>query len=378
MIRFTNLRPHPSEYQLELEAAVLRVIRSGTYLLGPELESFEAEFSRYLGLKHVVGVGSGTDALTLAVKALGLGKDDEVIVPANAYPTVFGVAAAATPRLCDVDPETFTISAASVLPALTKHTKAIVAVHLYGMPAPMAEIRQVAKAAGIFVIEDCAQAVGAAIAGKPAGTFGDISCFSFYPTKNLAAMGDGGAVATNSGQLSESVKQLRMYGEDTRYHSLVASAHSRLDEVQTAILRIRLKYLGEELKVRRGLLDRYRRHLPGNMLVPKNIPADVLHSGHLAVIKSPRRDELKRFLREKNIETAIHYPSPIHLQPAFLYLGYKTSDFPIAQQACRQVLSLPLHPGLAQSEQEQVIEAVTSFMDNKQGHDYEGAVESYI
>lgn len=361
MIKLNDLQLQYLRYKKEINEAVLRVMESGIYLMGPELLAFEKEFSHFIKIKYAIGVGSGTDALTLAVRALGLGKNDEVIIPANCYPTVFGVVASGVKiRLCDVEEDTLNVSAETFQKAVTKNTKAIVAVHLYGMPAPMKEIMEFARKNKLKVIEDCAQAFGAEIDNQRVGTFGDIGCFSFYPTKNLAAMGDGGVVVTNTQNIYERMKKLRMYGEVERYHSLESSTHSRLDEIQAAILRVRLKKMALELGEREKLASEYRDKIPANMLTPKVISKNIRHAFHLFAVKTNRRDELRKFLAERGIETGIHYPSPIHFQPAFRYLGYRKGDFPIAEKACQEVLSLPLYPGMKNEDQDRVIRAINS------------------
>lgn len=362
MIPFNDLKAEFKEHQKQLEEAVIRVMKSGVYLQGPELSAFEDEFAKYLGTNHVIGVGSGTDALTLAIRALGLSTGDEVIIPANAYPTAFGVAAAGVQlRLCDVNPDTLVVDTSALEKAITTKTKAIIVVHLYGMPAPMMEIMRCAHRNGLKVIEDCAQAVGTRIGKLHVGTFGDVSIFSFYPTKNLGAMGDGGAVVTRSSEIAKRVMRLRMYGEDVRYHSLSTSTHSRLDEIQSAILRVKLHSLQKNLKKRDEVAQRYRLSLPTSLLVPRKIDPSVHHAHHLFVIRDRHSDKLKRDLGRRGIETLIHYPSPIHLQPAFSYLENHEGDFPISETASREILSIPLYPSLSIENQQRVIDAITEF-----------------
>lgn len=353
-----------SQYQLygpELEGAVTRVMKSGIYLMGEELMKFEKEFSDYLGVNHVVGVGSGTDALELAARTLNLTKQDEVIVPANAYPTSFGIARIAKLRLADVDPMTLNVSLNSILPSINNSTRAIVVVHLYGMPAPMREIIEFAKSHDLFVIEDCAQSLGAYVNGQSVGTFGDLACFSFYPTKNLGTMGDGGAIVTNSALIADRVRLLRMYGEDVRYHSMEISGHSRLEEIQAAILRVKLKHLNKDLKSRQELADRYRKYLPHNLLIPPILPENLTHANHLFVIRMPSRDKLRRELLKKEIETGVHYPAPIHVQPAFAKLKRRRGSYPISETACREVLSLPFYPGMSLVDQDRVISEILAW-----------------
>lgn len=361
MIKLNDLPLQYLRYRKEIDKVVLRVMKSGVYLMGPELMAFEQEFSRFVNINYVIGVGSGTDALTLAVKALGLRKDDEVIVPANCYPTIFGVSASGVKiRLCDVDGDTLNISVETIKKVLTKNTKAIIAVHLYGMPAPMKEIMEFAGEKKLKVIEDCAQAVGARINNQHVGTFGNVGCFSFYPTKNLAAMGDGGAIITNSKELADRLKRLRMYGEDIRYHSLESSTHSRLDEIQSAILHVRLRKIVLELKEREKLANKYKNKLFTEMLTQKIILKGVKHAFHLFVVRTNKRDELKKYLAGRGIEIGIHYPAPIHFQLAFKYLGYKKGDFPIAEKASKEVLSLPLYLGMKEKDQDTVIRTINS------------------
>jgi len=352
MIPFIDLKTQFQAEKDKLQPVINRVLKSGIYLMGPELEKFEKEFANYLKTKHVIGVDSGTDALTLTIKALGLTRQDEVIVPANAYPTAFGIAASnVSLRLCDVDPNTANLTPKTISSALTSKTKAIIAVHLYGLPAPMKEINKLAKKHKLFVIEDCAQASIA---------FGDLACFSFYPTKNLACLGDGGAIATNSSRLAKKLKQLRMYGEKQRYQSLTVSTHSRLDEIQSAILRVRLKTLSKQVKKRRQLANYYRSQLPVKMLLADSPN----HAYHLFVVKTLRRDKLQKYLFERKIQTAIHYPKPIHLQPAFRHLGYRRGDFPNTEKLSRQVLSLPLYPYVSKQDQDKIIRVINKFYAN--------------
>ena len=366
MITTLNPKQLFLNYRPEIVEAIEKVIDSGVYLMGEELAGFEKEFAGFLDVKNVIGVGSGTDAITLSLKALGVKSDEDVIVPANAYPTVFGVAASgAHARFCDVEEDTLTVSVRTIEPVLTTKTRAIVVVHLYGMPVVMDEIISLAKRLNICVIEDCAQAVGAKIGNRYVGTFGDIACFSFYPTKNLSTMGDGGAVATNNDQIAERVRRLRMYGEDVRYHSLEPSTHSRLEEIQAAILRIKLLYLKDELKQRQEMGGRYRMAIPSANLIPKQLAKDLIHGYHLFAVRSENRDRLKEKLETSGIMPLIHYPQPAHFQPAFQRIGnvtYTTRHFPVSENASRQILSLPFYPGLPVESQEKILEMVNKWI----------------
>lgn len=366
MISTLNPKELFSKYRPEIIEAFEKVIDSGVYLMGEELSGFEKEFADFLDVKNVVGVGSGTAALTLALRALGIRSDEDVIVPANAYPTVFGVAESGVhPRLCDVEDDTLTMSMKTIEPVLTIKTKAIVAVHLYGMPVRMDEIINFAKRLNIYVIEDCAQAVGAKIGNQNVGTFGDIGCFSFYPTKNLSTMGDGGAVVTNNGQIADRIRRLRMYGEDIRYHSLESSGHSRLPEIQAAILRVKLQNLGDELKERQAMAAKYRGAINPANLIPEILPKNITHGNHLFVVKSANRDRLKEKLEAEGIMPLVHYPQPIHFQPAFQRIGnvnYSTRRFPVSEKASQQILSLPFYPGLPVESQNKILEMVNSWI----------------
>lgn len=366
MIPFNQIAPSKEE-EKSLIHALRRVIQSGAYLLGKELFSFEEEFAQLIGIPCAMGVGSGTDSLTLGLRALGL-RGKEVIIPANAYPTAFGVANARVEiRLCDVDPETLVVSVPTLERVFSKKTRAIVIVHLYGFPAPIQDIVKFANLHRLLVIEDCAQAVGAYRNGRHVGTFGDIGCFSFYPTKNLGALGDGGMVVTKSKEIAEKIRQLRAYGEDERYHSLEISGNSRLDEMQCSILRFRLQYIAQCHEKRIILAMRYRHSLSKDLFIPQTLESGIRHANHLFVLKTKHRGGLKDYLKRKEIETMIHYPTPIHLQPAFSYLGYKKGDFPVSEQACREVLSLPFYIGLKKHEQDRIIETINTFTE-RYGH----------
>lgn len=344
----------------EINFAVFRVLESGWYLLGEEISGFEKELASFVGTKYAVGVASGTDALTLSLKALGLKKSDGVVVPANVYPTAFGVAlSGAKLELADVDPETLNITVDTLKKAVNSKTRAVVAVHLYGNPVDIAPIKKFCRDRGLYLIEDCAQAIGAKYRGRNVGMFGDISCFSFYPTKNLGAYGDAGAVLTNSRKLARKVQLLRMYGEEDRYKSVLLGHNSRMDEIQAAVLRVKLRHLAKWNKKRLELAKMYRKQLTG-------LPVKVLSETgkpvyHLFVIMADKRRELSSFLKSKNIETGIHYPTAVHQTPSFSGLGHKCGDFPVTEKAVCEVLSLPLHPFLEEKDVKYVVGAVREF-----------------
>lgn len=354
-----------SEYKSnkkEIDIAIKRVLESGWYLLGGELESFEKEFSKFIGVKYAVGVASGTDALTIGIKSLGLNGDDEVILPANTYPTVFGVALSGVKiKLADVDPETLNVSVNTIKRAVTSKTKAIVVVHLYGNPVDIKPIKKFAKEKKIYLIEDCAQAVGAEYKGKKVGNFGDVSCFSFYPTKNMGAYGDAGAILTNSKKVYEFAKLFRMYGEKSRYESVIIGQNSRLDEIQAAILRTKLKHLTNWNKRRQGFAKIYNKGLEGLPLRIVRETKDAYSVYHQFVVQVKERKKLGDYLKSKNVDTGIHYPVPIHLTKSFSYLGYKKGDFPVSEEASNTVLSLPIHTELNDYEVKYIISSVNNF-----------------
>ncbi len=351
-----NYRAH----QAEIDAAVARALASGRYILGPEVQAFEAEFAAYLGLPYAAGVASGTDALQLALRALDLPAGSEVItVSHTAVATVAAIEQAGlVPVLVDVDPESFTLDPARLPAALRPRTRAIIAVHLYGQPADLEPILAFARAHGLRLIEDCAQAHGAEYRGGKAGTRGDLACFSFYPTKNLGALGDGGLVATADPGLAERVRLLQQYGWRERYVSAIPGLNSRLDEVQAAVLRVKLRYLDAENARRRAIAARYDAELPGDRLrLPRVMPYG-RHVYHLYVVRSPRRDALQAALRARGVGTAVHYPVPVHCQPAYAHLELCAGALPVTEELAAQILSLPLYPEMTDAEVTQVVDAV--------------------
>lgn len=349
-------------YQEEYEAAALRALRSGWYILGHELEAFEEEFANYLGVKHCAGLNSGLDALILAVRALGIGADDEVIVPANTYiATVLGVTEnGATPVFVEPD-EFYNLDTDKIEGAITSKTKAIMVVHLYGQAAYMDKIAAVAKDHGLYLIEDCAQSHGAHFGGRVTGTFGDIGCFSFYPTKNLGAFGDSGAVVTDNDELAEKLRMLRNYGSRVKYHNEIAGVNSRLDELQAALLRVKLSHLSELTEERKVIADKYLRGIDNPLLVLPKIREGAEHVYHQFVVMTEKRDEFKQYLHDNGIETVIHYPVPPHLAECYQYLGCKRGDLPVAEQYADKVLSLPMFNGMSEEEIQYVIEVCNRF-----------------
>lgn len=367
MIPYVELSSQFRAIEGEIRAAVDDVWRSGVFIFGKNCSAFEEEFARYLGAAHCAGVGSGTDAIHLALRAVGVAPGDEVITVANTcVPTVAGISASgARPVLVDADPETLTMDPGKLQGALSSRTKAIVPVHLYGHPCDMDPIIAFAKHHGLAVVEDCAQAHGAKYKGKMCGTMGDAAAFSFYPTKNLGAYGDGGAVVTNEAGIDAKVRMLRNYGEEVRYHHSEKGFNSRLDEIQAAILRVKLRHLDEWNAARRERAQMY-----GAMLgdLPLTLPTEAVrafHIYHLYVVRTPKRDLLQQFLRERGIGTLLHYPVPVHLQKAYNELGNAEGSFPTAERACKEVISLPMYPELPREHVQAVCDAVKEFFGER-------------
>jgi dTDP-4-amino-4,6-dideoxygalactose transaminase len=351
----------------EIDAAVERVLRSGWYILGKEVESFEREFAAYCGVEHAVGCASGTEAIALALMALGVGPGDEVLTVANtAVPTVSAVSmTGAKPVFADID-DYFLMDPAKIEAAITPRTKAVVPVHLYGQMADMDAIGAVAARHGIPVVEDCAQAHGAEYKGKRAGTYGAMGCFSFYPTKNLGCYGDGGAVTTRDAALYERLVMLRNYGQEKRYYHTIKGINSRLDEIQAAILRAKLAHLDEWNERRREAAAWYSEALGGVCDVPR-ARADARHVYHLYVIRTEDRDGLKTRLEKDGVTTLMHYPVPVHLQRAYADLGYRRGDLPATEKATGEILSLPMHPALSRDGVRYVCERVVEYFEKNGG-----------
>ncbi|MSQ26594.1 MAG: DegT/DnrJ/EryC1/StrS family aminotransferase [Dehalococcoidia bacterium] len=363
-IPFLDLREQHAALAPEINAAVAQVLDRGQYILGPEMAAFEREFAGYLGVAHAIGVASGTDALHLALRACGIGAGDEVItVPNTAVATIAAIElSGATPVLVDVAPHGLNIDLALVEAAITSRTRAILPVHLYGRSAEMAPLIEIARRHGLRIIEDACQAHGASYHGRRVGGWGDIGCFSFYPTKNLGGVGDGGMVTTNDPALAERLRLLRTYGWAERDRSVLKGMNSRLDELQAAILRVKLRHLDEWTARRRALAARYTEALCGLASVrPPEAAVDGGHVYHLYVVRSPQRDRLRDFLAQRDIGSLVHYPHPIHLQEPYRELGHGPGSFPQAEQAAVEILSLPLHPWLTDDQADEVIAALREF-----------------
>jgi dTDP-4-amino-4,6-dideoxygalactose transaminase len=362
MVEFTKLKRQFDLYALEYEEALLRAARSGWYILGGELQAFEEQFAAYLGVEHVIGVNSGMDALVLAVRALGIGPGDEVIVPANTYiASVLGITEnGATPVLVEPD-AFFCLDADRIEAAITPRTKAILPVHLYGQPCDMERICAIAERHGLYVIEDCAQSHGAAQNGRKTGTFSTVACFSFYPTKPLGAQGDAGALATNDPALAEKLRKLRNYGSGKKYVNELVGVNSRLDEYQAAVLQVGLRHLEEGNAYRQRIAERYLNEIRNPLVELPKTREHCSHVFHVFAVQCAQRDTLQAFLLERGVKTLCHYPIPPHLQECYAYLGHKKSDFPISERMAEQELSLPIYVGMPMEEVTQVIEAVNAF-----------------
>jgi len=361
-----DLKKQYNEIKDEINEAVAHVLESGWFILGQEVEAFEEEFAGYCGLSHGIGVGSGTEALHLALLACGVGQGDEVItVPHTAVATVAAIElTGARPVFVDIDPASYTIAPDQLESRITAQTRAIVPVHLYGQAADLAPLLEIAQRHGLTVVEDCAQAHGAEYRGRRVGSFGHVACFSFYPTKNLGAYGDGGMVVTDDEVLAQKVRLLRQYGWQKRYVSSLRGLNSRLDEIQAAILRVKLRHLDEWNEARRARARLYNELLAGSEVATPTEMDYGRHVYHLYVVRCPNRayrDELKSYLAEHGVGTAIHYPVPIHVQEAYRDLGYRQGDFPMTEACTDEILSLPMYPELREDEVREIARLVKEY-----------------
>jgi dTDP-4-amino-4,6-dideoxygalactose transaminase len=360
-VPFVDLRRQYHAIKAELDPAIAKVLDSGRFILGPNVAALEAEMATYCGVGHAVGVGSGTDALRLALQALEIGPGDEVITTPFTFvasaETISQVGARAV--FADIDPATMTLDPAAIARRITPRTRAIVVVHLYGHPADMAALMQLARAHRLRVVEDAAQAIGAECRGQRVGSIGDVGCFSFFPTKNLGAYGDGGMVTTDDAVLADRVRMLRQHGSRQKYVHELDGWCSRLDELQAAVLRVKLRHLEDWTAERRGLASRYRQRLGA---LPLTVPGERAENRavyHLFTIRSRQRDELRKHLGGHGIDTAVHYPTPLHLQPVFR--REPRGDLPESERASQEVLSLPLFPEMTAEEQTAVVDAIVAF-----------------
>jgi dTDP-4-amino-4,6-dideoxygalactose transaminase len=350
-IPFFNLKREHAEIQQEISEAVERVCDSGWFVLGDEVAAFEREFSRYVGAKYGIGVNSGSDALFLALKALGIDENSEVITVSHTFVSTVDsvVRCGAKPVFVDVEPDTYCIDTAKIEEKITERTKAILPVHLYGHPAHVDQVLEIAKQYSLAVVEDACQAHGAEYNRKKVGSLGDAGCFSFYPVKNIGAYGDGGMVTTNDRSLAERVRALRNYGQSEKYHHDLIGINSRLDELQAAVLRVKLPRLDEWNQKRRRIAQLYKEILEQTDVVLPTERTYANHVYHLFVIRLAARDNCQRFLRKSGIQTQIHYPIPVHKQKA--YAAFEdVKDLSVAQTICGEILSLPLYPSLTDEE----------------------------
>ena len=362
MIRCANPLEQYNSYKKEIDTAISSVLTKGNYILGDEVKSFEQEFSDFIGVDYGIGVGNGTDALLVALKACGVGHEDEVItVSHTAVATATSIImSGAKPVLVDIEPNFYSIDLSKLESAITEKTKAIILVHLYGCPAEIENIKKITKKHNIFLIEDCAQAHGAVYKDSKVGSFGDLSCFSFYPTKNLGAIGDGGMVLTKDDSLAERCFELREYGWKERYSSSTFGWNTRLDEIQAAILRVKLKYLDIDNKKRKRIAQMYKELLDDSIIELPKERKESSHVYHLFVIQSDNRDSLMEYLHQKDIFVNIHYPLPIHLQPFYKSI-LQTKELKITESIAKKILSLPMYPELLDEEVEEVSVAVNNF-----------------
>ena len=364
MIPFVDLHAQLESIRPELNTAMSSVLETSSYIRGPALSEFEKNFAQLVGAKYALGVGSGTEALHLAVRVLGIGPGDEVITVANTWiSTAFATSyTGAKIVLVDIDPDTYQMDPKLLEQAISPNTKAVIPVHLFGHPAPMDEIMSICRPRGIKVIEDVAQAPNAMINGQCVGTIGDIGCYSFYPSKNLGCYGDGGAIVTNQLDLADELKKLSDYGQSGRFNHEIIGYNSRLDTLQAAVLNTKMPYLSAWNEARRKVAVWYHTELQNMDLKLPTEAFDAKSVYHLFVIQIDDRDECLEYLHKKGIMAQIHYPSLIHLQPCYAHLGYGVGDFPVAEAAVSRILSLPMYPELTQEQVRVVVGALSSFI----------------
>ena len=350
------------KYQAEFEEAAIRTLRSGWYIMGKELETFEQAFAAYNGSKYALGVANGLDALVLACRAVGIGEGDEVLVQGNTYiATVMGITRnGAKPVFVEPD-QYHQIDVTKLEEALTPKTKAVMVVHLYGHAADMKPVVEFCKKHNLKLIEDCAQSHGSKVEGKMTGTFGDVGCFSFYPSKNLGCFGDGGAIVTDNEEIYNKIKMLRNYGSSKRYYFDEVGLNSRLDEIQAALLSVRLSHLDELTNERYEIADYYLKNIKNDKIDLPKTREGAGNVYHQFVIRCKTRDDLIKYLDEKGVGTIIHYPVPPHLSACYENLGYKKGDLPITEELADTVLSIPMYNGITKEEQDRVIEALNNY-----------------
>ena len=362
-IPFVTFKPLEKELDKELREAFERVYNRSWYIEGEEDKNFEENFAKYCNTKYCVGVGNGLDALMLALKALNIGEGDEVIVPSNTYiATALAVTyVGATPIFVEPDIKTFNINTEKIEEKITEKTKAIIPVHLYGQPCQMDKIMEIAKKHNLYVVEDCAQAHGAIFNVQVIGSFGDVGCFSFYPGKNLGALGDAGAVVTNNKEIADKVRALGNYGSDYKYHHIYKGNNSRLDELQAAFLDVKLPMLDKVNNERRRVANKYLNGINNSKIILPFVPNNVEPVWHIFGIRSKERDELEKYLNDNGIKTNKHYPIPMHLQECYKDLNIKQGELPIAEEISKTELSIPMYYGMTDEEIEYVIDIINKF-----------------
>jgi dTDP-4-amino-4,6-dideoxygalactose transaminase len=366
-VPFLDLKAQFGEIRAEVLDAVTRVLESQNFILGPEVDALEREVAEYVGVKFAIGCASGSDALLLSQMAIGIGPEDEVITS----PFTFGATAGSIARLkarpvfVDIHPDTFNFDERQLEAAITSRSRAIMPVHLFGLPANMDAVLEIARKHHLAVIEDAAQAIGARWKEKSIGSLGTCGCFSFFPSKNLGGAGDGGMITTNDPQIAQRLRILRVHGSRKKYRYELLGINSRIDALQAAILRVKLRYLDDWTDRRRRNAEIYRRLFAEYSLTEQLVlpcaPETSFHVYNQFSIRAPRRDELQEYLRDRGISTEVYYPSPLHVEPAFAYLGYRNGDFPNAEAACREVLSIPIYPELTLDQQQAVVATIARF-----------------
>ena len=371
MIPLLDLKKQYHSIKEEIAASLHKLLESGKFILGDEGKGLEKEIAEFSETKSGIGVASGSDALEIALKALGIAEGDEVITsPFTFIATAEAIVeAGAKIVFADIDPETYNLDPSQITQRITPKTKAIIPVHLYGQPCNMDAIMSLAKTKGFYVVEDCAQALGAEYKGKKVGSFGDAGCLSFFPSKNLGGYGDGGMIVTNNQEVSDKARILRVHGSKDKYFHILKGRNSRLDEIQALVLRIKLKYLAKWNEVRRQRAGEYTELFTKNALTEKiKVPKTTIEEKHvfgLYTVRTKERKALIGFLKSKNISTAVHYPLPLHLQEVYKEIGYKAGDFPNAEAASKEVMSLPLYPEMSTDEVYSVVRAIKEFYDCK-------------
>jgi len=365
---YLDLKAQYATIREEVAAAISRVMENQHFILGKEVEEFENEVAAHLEASWTVSCASGSDALLLALMASGIGPGDEVITSPFTFFATGGAIArtGATPVFVDIEPDTFNIAPAQIEAAITPNTRAVVPVHLFGLPADLDSIKTLAERYSLLIVEDAAQAIGATYRGKNVGTIGDYGCFSFFPSKNLGGAGDGGLLTTESRELAEKLRMLRVHGSKKKYHHEILGINSRLDALQAAILRVKLQYLNSWKEQRRDRAERYRQlfehyHLLRSVRLPCEPDREFHHVYNQFTVRCAQRDSLRDYLRTLGIPTEVYYPVPLHLQPAFSYLGYVAGQLPAAEAASREVLSLPVYPELREAQQDRVVRAIADF-----------------